>query len=115
MLRKGQGRYGGPCHISTYTMDTDTSIWGLGAHKFRPERWIRPDGGGSGRSTRTTHVPVLREDIGDTEHELMTLIWFGGPAPDLVDVLTRTQFDIILAVILLHTMAKWLPQKNLLL
>lgn len=104
-----------PCLISTYTMHTDTSIWGLRAHQFRPERWIRPDGGGSGRSTRNTHVPVLREDMGDIELELMTLIWFGGPAPNLVDVLTRTQFDIILAVIFLHTMAKWLPQKNLLL
>ncbi|KAJ6119485.1 hypothetical protein N7523_003765 [Penicillium sp. IBT 18751x] len=28
--------------ISTYTMHTDTSVWGPDAHEFRPDRWIGP-------------------------------------------------------------------------
>jgi cytochrome P450 len=28
--------------ISTYTMHTDTSIWGPDAREFRPDRWIGP-------------------------------------------------------------------------
>ncbi|KAJ9482048.1 hypothetical protein VN97_g11399 [Penicillium thymicola] len=32
--------------ISTYTMHTDTSIWGPDARKFRPDRWIGPQSRG---------------------------------------------------------------------
>ncbi|KAJ5927258.1 hypothetical protein N7516_009031 [Penicillium verrucosum] len=32
--------------ISTYTMHTDTSIWGPDARKFRPDRWIGPQSKG---------------------------------------------------------------------
>lgn len=32
--------------ISTYTMHTDTSIWGPDAREFRPDRWIGPQSKG---------------------------------------------------------------------